>query len=163
MHTTEPTNNSKGVRRVVSDIVDLCELQWQLLTVDGQEAKRRAVQAAVVLAIAICIALASLPSVTIGLGWLLHDQIGLSVGLSLLIVGSVALLLALIAGMIGLRILSKAGDSLDETRRELAENIRWIKGAVLHPHSSARNQIRRESFPPDHVDPEKSRFRNDRP
>ena len=159
MHTSQNTD-SNGVQRIVSDIVDLCELQWQLLTVDGQEAKRRAVKAAVVLAIAASVALASLLSATIGLAWLLHEWSGLTEGLSFLIVSGAALLLAGIAGLYGLQLLSKAGESLHESRREFAENIRWLKGVVLYPKTSARNQLRHGTFSPEHVDREESRFRN---
>lgn len=153
---------SNGVQRITADIFDLCELQWQLLTVDAQEARRRAIKAALVLAIATCIALASLLSTLFGLAWLLHEWSGLAVGWSFLIVGGVALLLSLLAGLLGLQLLSKAGESLDGTRREFAENIRWLKGVILNPKTSARNQLRHDSFPADQVDLEESRFHGDR-
>jgi uncharacterized membrane protein YqjE len=155
--------DSNGVQRVLSDIVELCELQWQLLNVDGQEAKRRAVKAAIVLAVATCVALAGLLSATIGLGWLLHEQSEIPVGLAFLMVAGVALVFAVLAGVIGLRLLAKASESLNETKREFAENVRWIKGVVLHPKTSARNQLRRESFStacgePERTQAERARF-----
>jgi uncharacterized membrane protein YqjE len=140
--------NSSGFARVVSDIVDLCELQLQLLAVDSQEAKRRGVKAAICLAFAAIVTLTATITAIIGLGYVVHEQFNFSIGQSLLIVSAVAVHIAIIAGYLGAKLLGKANDSLSEVKSEFAENMRWIKGVVLKPSQSPRNQLRRETFTP---------------
>lgn len=137
-----------GFSRVISDIVDLCELQLQLLSVDSQEAKRRGVKAIICLAFAATIALTAAMTAMIGLGFILHEQYDFSVGQALLIVSGGAILVAAIAAFLGAKLIGKANDSLSEVKSEFAENMRWIKGVVLKPSQSPRNQLRRETFSP---------------
>jgi len=159
------TNNHQsykrgGFQRVIADVIDLCELQWQLLSVDGQEAKRRATNAAVFLCVGAMIALCALLAAVLGAGWLLAESTIFGVGVSFLIVAAVALLIALVTLWLGARSLSKANESLSETKREFNENVQWIKSVILQPETSPRNQLRHGSFPTEHVPPDESRFRD---
>ncbi|TWU58254.1 phage holin family protein [Rubripirellula reticaptiva] len=140
--------NQGGFGRVIGDIVDLCELQFQLLSVDSREAKRRGIKAVIFLALAAIITLTAAMTAMIGLGFVLHEQFDLTAGEALLIVSSIAMFVAMIAALTGAKMIGKANDSLIEVKREFAENMRWIKAVVVKPRQSARNQFRRETFPP---------------
>jgi len=141
-------HNQGGFGRVISDIVDLCELQIQLLSVDSQEAKRRGVKAIICLALAAIITLTAAITAMIGLGFVLHEQYDFTVGQALLIVSGSGILIALVAAFLGAKLIGKANESLSEVKSEFAENMRWIKGVVLKPDQSPRNQLRRETFSP---------------
>ncbi|MGB7347212.1 MAG: phage holin family protein [Pirellulaceae bacterium] len=140
--------NQSGFGRVINDIVDLCELQIQLLSVDSQEAKRRGVKAIICLAFAAIVALTAAMTAVVGLGFVLHEQYDLTVGQALLIVSGGTILIALLAAYLGIKLIRKANDSLSEVKSEFAENMRWIKAVVLKPDQSPRNQLRRETFSP---------------
>ncbi len=112
----EKNSGTRGFQRVLTDIVDLCELQWQLLSVDGQEAKRRAVTGGVFVAAGGVVALASTTSAVLASGWLLHEQFALSVGVSFLITTAVALVVAMIGLLIG------RGCSFVRTSRSARQN-----------------------------------------
>ena len=138
-----------GFQRVISDIVDLCELQWQLLTVDGQEAKRRAVKAAILIAFGGVVALSGITAAVIGCGWLMHEQFELSPGVSFLLTSGIAMTLAVVCLLLGAKLLGRANASLSEAKREFSENVKWVKSVVLSPNTSPRNQLRREDFAPE--------------
>jgi len=157
MHSDQ---KSSGVRRVIADIIELCELQWQLLTVDGQEAKRRAVKGVIYLMISLLSGIAATFAAVLAAGWLLHDQLGWSVGIALTLVSGVSIVITGLAGLMGTRTMVKANASLRETKEEFSENVRWIKQVVLEPHSSPCNQLRRGNFSPDLVDCCESRFQH---
>ncbi len=146
-----------GLQHVISDILDLCELQWQLFSVDGQEAKRHCVKAGICLAIGLEVALAAFLAAVLGVGWLLHEQYALPVGTSILIASGVALLLAVATLLVAARLLAKASEALKETRRELGENVRWIKSVVLQPGSSSSNQRPQTGAAPEIVSADASR------
>lgn len=147
---------SGGFHRVMQDVIELCELQWQLLAVDGEEAKRRGVKGIALLVCGALVLLAAFNALVIGVGYLLHEYFEFSIGIGIVISCGAFFVLALISCLLGARSLGKANESLAETKREFAENVRWIKSVVLSPRTSARNQLRRESFPIDRMHPQES-------
>ncbi|NND96121.1 MAG: phage holin family protein [Pirellulaceae bacterium] len=147
MHQTQ--TRSGGFQRVMSDIADLCELQWQLLSVDGQEAKRRAVRAAIFIGIGGITALSGLMALMLAIGRVIHEQFDLSLGIAYLITAAVALVIAGLSMLIGAKLVGRANASLSESKQEFAENVRWIRSVLLKPSTSPRNQLRREDFAPE--------------
>lgn len=135
-----------GFRRVIRDIADLCELQIELLAADGKEATRRSGSAAVCVLIAAILGLATVALFLLGFAFLLHEQAGLAMSVSLFIVGGVAALCGVIGAAIGWTLVKQAIAALDETRSEFAENLRWIKAAVISPETSPRAQVNENSF-----------------
>lgn len=142
MNTDQPA----GVRRVISDIADLGELQLQLLAVDGQEAARRGVAAAAWLSLAAVLLISTITVFLVSLGWILHETLEWPLGLSLLAVAGLAVLgTGLVLGLAYLSIMRAVG-AMSETGAEFAENLRWLK-AVLTSPDSPRNTIRGERYP----------------
>lgn len=143
MNDHEPTS---GFRRVIRDCIDLAELQFQLLSVDSQEARRKGSAAVALGGVAIALGASMLTVLLIGFGFLLHEQTQLSTGVSLLIVCGITFVLIGVLGWFAYRFVRTAAAALAETKSEFAENLRWIKATILAPETSARNQLRSESF-----------------
>ena len=139
--------NQSGIGRIVRDVIDLCELQVQLLSVDSQEAKRKLTKAGIFGAIAITLSGSALTTLMVGGGFLLHDVLEWSTGASLLAVAGGVFAIVIVFLLLALRAASTASAALAETKSEFAENLKWIKAVVVAPETSARNQIREESFP----------------
>lgn len=135
-----------GIRRVVRDIADLCELQLELLAVDGKEATRKSTKALAILMIATVFGLAAVTAATFALASSFHEIAKWPMSGSLLAAGGIAALLAGIFAALSLVQLKKAMSALDETRSEFAENLRWIKAAIITPETSPRAQVQQDSF-----------------
>jgi Putative Actinobacterial Holin-X, holin superfamily III len=138
-------NQPSGFRRVVRDIADLCELQVQLLAIDGKVAAGRGGAAAVVLTIAAIFGLSAVLTCLLALASLLHEQAAWTVSSSLLAAAGVAALIGGLFALIGMSFYKKAMSAFDETRSEFAENLRWLKAAVA-PETSPRAQVSENSF-----------------
>ncbi|WP_153556417.1 phage holin family protein [Roseimaritima sediminicola] len=139
-------NNESGFKRVARDVSDLFELQMQLFAVDSQEAVRKVVKASVLLGIAAVIGLSVVTVLILAAGWGIHEVAEWPLSVSMLTSAVVFLLVAGILGWVGVTALKRALALLDEPKRELAENLRWIKATLLAPDTSPRNLLRRESF-----------------
>jgi hypothetical protein len=119
-----------GVGEFFHDVICLAELQGQLLASDLQEGKSRAILPAMLLVAAPLLLLGTLPVLLIGIAWLLHSAAGWSEAVSLLTVAGAAIVIAAVAGWIGWKRLSSAMSVMTRSRKELRENVRWIKGAL---------------------------------
>lgn len=139
--------SNNGFRRVIRDCIDLAELQFQLLSIDSQEARRKASTAIALGGVSVTLGGSMLTVALMGLGFFLHEQTELSTGVSLLTVCGVTFLVVVLLGWFALRLVRSAASALAETKSELAENLRWIKATILEPETSARYQLRAESFP----------------
>ncbi len=152
------TNSSKepasGFRQVLRDIFDLAELQIQLLSVDSQEARRKATKALVFASLAISLSSAMSTVALFGVGYVLHEQLEWSVGTSMLAASGATVPVILIFAAVALRLIKAAAGAMQEVKSEFAENLRWIKATIISPGTSARNQLRRESFAQASVDDE---------
>ncbi|KAA1261336.1 hypothetical protein LF1_38830 [Rubripirellula obstinata] len=137
---------TSGFRRVIRDCIDLAELQFQLFSIDSQEARRKASTAAALAGTAAALGASVLTVLLVGFGFLLHEQAELPVGVSLLIVCGVSLFLIAILVWSAIRLIRTATTAMAETKSELAENLRWIKATILTPETSARNRFRSDSF-----------------
>lgn len=135
-----------GIGHIFSDIADLAGLQMQLLAVDGQEAVRRGVAAAIWLSIAGVLLVSTTTVLLFSLGWILHETLEWPIGLSLLAVAGVGLLAMGLVLLFAYLALKRAVGAISETGAEFAENLRWLK-AVLGSPDSPRNTIRGERYP----------------
>ncbi|TWU25123.1 hypothetical protein Pla52o_14210 [Novipirellula galeiformis] len=147
---SNPTSNPRSsFQRLSQDVIDLFELQWELLSVDAQEAKRKLVRAAICGGIAATLAGSALTVVMIGTAFLLAEMTQLSNGGALLIAGGVFFSIVALLGWIAAVALQSAAAAMSESKSEFSENLRWLKATLVNPDTSPRNQIRRESFPDD--------------
>ncbi|KAA5542635.1 phage holin family protein [Roseiconus nitratireducens] len=136
-----------SVRRVMGDVIDLCELQMQLLSVDAQSAQRKLTRAVACGATAAVLAGSALTAAVFGGGYLLHELTELTVGVSMLIVSGAVFVVVAIMLFVAISSLNAAAAAMSETKSEFAENLRWLKATLISPETSARNQLRDESFP----------------
>lgn len=147
MHNPEDTNESlSSFQRVVRDVLDLCELQMQLISVDSQAAKRSLVRAIACGATALAIAGSALTVAMVAAGFLLGEFTELTTGGALLVVSAAFFAIVIVLGWLAMKAILAASAAMSETKSEFAENLRWLKSTLISPQTSARNQIRRDSF-----------------
>jgi hypothetical protein len=139
-------SQSSGFRRVVRDIADLCELQFELLAVDGKLAKRHSGIAAAILTFASILGLSAALTTVLALAAILHEHAEWTIGASLLASAGIAAFIGAIFAVVGSLFLKKAMAALDESRSEFAENLRWIRAAIVAPEDSPRAQVNERSF-----------------
>lgn len=139
-------NQTTGFRRVVRDIADLCELQAELLAVDGRVAADRSGKAAAMLMVAAIFGVCAVAASVFALASFLHEQASWTISSSLLASAGIAAVIGVLFALVGWTIWKQALSALDETRSEFAENLRWIKAAVIAPESSPRAQVNENSF-----------------
>lgn len=139
-------NNPSSFSTVARDVIDLCELQIQLLSIDSQAAKRKLTRAGVFAATAATLAGSALTVLMMGTGILLAEFTRLSTGGGLLLVGVLMFVLVTLLVVASLFAVQAAAAAMSETKSEFAENLRWLKAMLVAPQTSHRNQIRRETF-----------------
>ena len=100
-------NQSSGFRRVVRDIADLCELQVELLAVDGKVATRRGGIAAAILTVATIFGLSAAVATVLAWAAVLHEQAEWTIGVSLLASAGIAAIIGGILAGFGFLFLKK--------------------------------------------------------
>ncbi|EGF24546.1 hypothetical protein RBWH47_00093 [Rhodopirellula baltica WH47] len=138
--------NNASIQKVLRDVLDLCELQLQLLSVDAQAAKRKLTSAAIFTAIAVALAGSALTVLLVGFGFLLDELTELSTGGALVTLAVATFVLVGVLMLVAAKAIQAATAAMAETKSELAENVRWLKATMISPSTSPRNQMRRESF-----------------
>jgi len=120
-----------GFNRLIGDIADLCELQLELLAVDGKKACKTGFMAAVFLSLAIATAISVTTVLLAALAWFLHSSWDWSLVNSLLISGAIGALMS-IALLVGTYLSAKYSiASLEESRGEFAQNLAWLKSLIV--------------------------------
>ena len=119
-----------GFKRIAGDVTNLCELQLQLLSLDGKVAASRAISAVVTFVMALVISLAAITSLLFAGAWGLHEYCNLKLSLCLLLSGGFGLLVAVVLYAIGYQFAKQASTGMAETRSELAANVRWLKSVL---------------------------------
>lgn len=119
-----------GFKRVARDVTDLCELQLQLLAVDGKVATRRGALAGLALGLALTISVSAITTLLLSAGWAVHEFFHWPVSGGLLLSAGVALVVVVVLVWIAYRALKQALGCLDETRSEMAQNLKWIKSML---------------------------------
>ncbi len=139
----------QGIGRIVRDVVSLCELQWELLSLDGKVASDKVVKAGILVSIGIAILGSSLTVMLVGIGWVLYDVFEWPIGYSLLGVSILSVAVAAVLLAVAYASVNAAMSALSETKSEFSENLKWMKAVILKPDTSPRNVLRRESFASD--------------
>jgi len=116
-----------GFKRIARDIAALAELQLQLLAIDGKVAATRGFIAVAAAAVAAVIALSSFTVFLIAAGVAIYEFASLPLSGGLLISGIVGLIVAVLLTLMAWRAFKQAFGAMEETRSELANNIRWAK------------------------------------
>ncbi|MCO8124315.1 phage holin family protein [Stieleria sp. TO1_6] len=136
----------KGLGRIFADVIELCELQWQLISVDSQHAKRQLIKGSVLAGLAAIFVAGACLCFALAAGWLLEDLTTLPTSACFGIVGLTGVLIAAILGWIAIRRFGAASDALTEAKSEFSENLKWLKATIISPESSARNRFRAHDF-----------------
>lgn len=135
-----------SVERVVEDIVDLCELQIELLSVDSQEARRELKFAAACAVAGMVLACSAMTVTIVGLAVVLAELTPISMGFAFIIVSAICFMVVAGLGWKAFMATKRASHAMRETKSEFVENLRWLKATILSPKTSARNLLRRNSF-----------------
>jgi hypothetical protein len=138
---------ASGFRPLVQDIIDLCELQWKLLSVDSQDALQKLRYALICGATAAILAGSALTVALLGTGLLLSESTALSAGGAFLTVGGVAFVIVLALLVVAFLAARAAVSAMDQSKSECADNLRWLKATLISPEISPRNRMRSETSP----------------
>jgi len=144
--TTSKEEPATGFEQVLRDIFDLVELQMQLLSVDSQEARRKLSKAILLASFAVPLSSAMFTVALFGTGYVFHETLEWSLGTSMLAASGVTAFVVFILGLVAYNLIRTAAATMQETKSEFAESLRWIKATIISPKTSARNQLRHESF-----------------
>src|SRR6056297_2001825 len=137
-------NTQSSGSKVFRDILDLVELQVQLLSVDAQKAKRLFSRATTYGAVAAVLVLPVVTTLLVGLGLLVAELTPLSSGAALLIVGLCVGVVMGVFALIAIKMVGRVASSMDESKLELVENLKWLKATMLNPSTAPRNRVRSE-------------------
>lgn len=139
--------NTSGFRQLLRDCLDLFELQTQLISVDAQAAKSKLTRAIACGLVGIAIGSSTITVVMITAGLLISELVAMSAGIAMLIVSVVGSVIVLASLAVAALSMKAAASAMQETKSELAENMRWLKATLISPGDSPRNQLRHESYP----------------
>jgi len=136
--------NGKGATRFgrnlsgfAHDVATLAELQLRLVGVDVRDASRTAGPAAAFLGSAIVLGLGAAPVLLAALSFLLVEAAGWSYAGAFGLVAVLSVAAAGVVGSIGWRRLTSAIGTLQRSRDELIETVRWIKESLKSSSTSA--------------------------
>ncbi len=139
MSRNNGTNNHASPLSVVSNIADfgndiatLAELQAKLTLLDAKDAAAKATTPLIILGAGLALAFASLPVILIGLADLIARSANLPTGVSQLIVGLGAMVIAGVAALIGLKGSTSSLSSFRRSSEELNRNISWIRTVLVY-------------------------------
>jgi glucan phosphoethanolaminetransferase (alkaline phosphatase superfamily) len=135
-----------GIRRVVRDVADLCELQLELLAVDGKEATQRSAAAFGMVLVASVFGLSAVTVAVLALASALHENWEWTLSSSLLAAAGIAALGAIMFAILSFIFVKRAVSAFNETRSELAENMRWIKFAIVSSEYSGYENGKQKNF-----------------
>ncbi|QDT11948.1 phage holin family protein [Planctomycetes bacterium K23_9] len=138
--------NTSSFQRVARDVLDLCELQIQLLSVDSQAAKRKLTTSVICGLAAVTVAGSALTTALVGGGLLLGQMTPLSAGGGLLVASMIVFAGVIALLLIALSAIKSAASAMAETKSEFSENLRWLKATLISPATSPRNQMRSDDF-----------------
>lgn len=128
----EPASNpAKAVfgnaTQVVRDMTELAELQTKLLAADISALKRKSTLPVILLVIALCVLLGAVPVVLFGVAELLVQQAEFPRVWAYMTSAGGGFLTALILSLVAWLRLRSGFAELENSRRELSQNINWIK------------------------------------
>jgi cytochrome c biogenesis protein CcdA len=142
--TDQPNPSAFG--QVARNVIDLIELQFQLLSIDSQVARGKAVNALACLVIVAVLTGVTLTVLMIGVGHLIHEYSEWSLGVSMLAAGGIGILIITFFAVAAGLLLRAATAAMKETKSEFVENLKWLKAVVVSPSTAPRNTIRSETF-----------------
>lgn len=123
---------ARGVAELGHDAVALFELQMQLVQSEFKLWLKAFTTPAVLLAVAVCVALGSVPVLLLALAYLLVEFAGLTRTLAFSIATVLGLSFAGIAAAVGIRQLRNNLLRFERSREEFQRNIRWVKQVLKH-------------------------------
>jgi hypothetical protein len=129
-HNGHPESLRDNVAELFSDVGTLAELQWQLLTLDAQQAWQRALWPLVAAVVAGGIMLGAVPVLLLGIAHALVEGFGMSIALAYVIVAIVFLAAAAIGARIAIGTLRTSLESFRRSREELRHNVQWMRRVI---------------------------------
>lgn len=121
--------SSKGLAH---DAIELCELQWALLSADLKSAIRGGRTGGLLMLVAGAMLFAAMPVLLLALGAWIETAFELSRAASLLIAGAIAVVGSVIALLAGWRIAARGAAALNRSRSEAQRNVAWLKQMIAN-------------------------------
>ena len=120
-----------GVRRTISDILELLRLQGRLMALDSREAIKRVLLAVMLACVAIGLTISAGGVLLMGAGWLVSDYFSWSLGPSLLLVGGIAIVVVVLLLLAAYASLRRSATALRDSADEMGANLRWIQNRLV--------------------------------
>ncbi len=137
-----------GIGHVVSDVITLFELQFQLASIDAMNAKGKLVQGIIVGATSLSLVLAAFTTVLFSTAYMIHEHYERTLGSCLLAVSVGGLVIAAIAMWMALRSLRSANAAMSVTKKELSENLHWLKASLTASDDALKSSTRPDPLTP---------------
>lgn len=126
----------RGVQGFTRDALELAELQVLLFAEDFRKAKTKIAIGLTLLSVAGVLSLAVITVVLLACGGGLADGLDWPAWAGQLLVSGIALVLLVVAALIGVRLLIKSGEPLSRSASEFQSNWTALKTAVTGPSSA---------------------------
>jgi hypothetical protein len=136
-----PRRVRRNLSELAHDVVTLVELQVQLLAVDLRDARKTAGLAIAQLAAAVCLGLGAVPLLLFAVSHVLIESARWPPAVAYAVVGIAA---AGVAGLLlwtGSRQSARALGTIQRSRAEFEETLRWLKGSLRPADSSVEYEI----------------------
>ena len=130
-----PIATAQNLGHFLHRIVDLIELQFQLLTIDVRASVTSLMLPATLIMGGLAIALGGICVLLLAVAAAFHEGMGFSVSISLLLAGTIGLLLAGCSAGVGVRWLRNVGEPFDRSKKEFEDNLKWVKASLTHGSS----------------------------
>ena len=112
------------------DAITLTELQCQLLAIDLRDMRRAGISAGMQIVAGAVLALACLPILLIALSQCLVEFADWTNTAAYSVVGAGTLAIAIVLLWMGARMFSNSLKSMERSREEFAETLRWLKSSL---------------------------------
>ncbi|WP_437186931.1 phage holin family protein [Planctomicrobium sp. SH668] len=112
---------------LAQDLLRLADLQLQLATLDLTEFWSKAKFGLVVCVVGAVTILGAVPVILMALANFVHTHTSLSVEVSQILVAVGALVIGVIFLAVSVKFLTRAGECLNRSKKELRENIEWLR------------------------------------
>lgn len=131
MSNPSPISLSESVAKFIRDLLKMCDLQFQLLSVDFRAVAQSGRAGTILMLISTAIMIGSLPVFMFGIAGVLHLVAHIPVEYAWLLVGSVMFLAGVVVLRLAVAQVMKSLQAMQRSHEEFRRNVEWIR-SVLH-------------------------------
>lgn len=123
---------AKNFGSLAHDLITLAELQWELLQVDTARSFRRLLILLSIGFLAAAILLGCVPVALFALGYVLAEQLNLSMSAAMISSAGVGVVIGALFLLAAYLLSKQLTAGFDESKSEFAKNVQWLKSTLRH-------------------------------